>query len=64
MLKNISNLGKALSKAQQKQVSGGREPDGGCREDKGFEWNPVKRCCWSDHYNCCYGTPECPAPWL
>ncbi|WP_108840627.1 hypothetical protein [Aquimarina sp. Aq78] len=61
MLKKISNLGEALSKAQQKQVNGGREPDGGCRR---YEWHPVKRCCWSDHYNCCDGTPECPAPLL
>ncbi len=64
MKKQFLNLGKALNKAEQKQINGGSVVPGGCREDKGFSWNPLERCCWSDQYNCCYGTPECPAPWL
>ncbi|MDY8137031.1 hypothetical protein [Aquimarina sp. 2201CG5-10] len=63
MLKEISCLGKILPKAQQRQINGGSETPGGCREDKGFEWNPLKRCCWSYQLNCCYDTITCPYPW-
>ena len=63
MKKSILNLGKALNKAAQKQINGGKD-HGNCRTDKGYDWHPVKRCCWTYQYNCCYGTPECPAPYL
>ncbi|MEW7278001.1 hypothetical protein ABW636_05345 [Aquimarina sp. 2201CG1-2-11] len=62
MIQQISTLGKILSKTQQKKVKGGHEPVGGCPED--YEWNPrpQMRCCWHYRYQCCYATPECPAP--
>lgn len=64
MKKQILSLGKALNINNQKKINGGKEIPGGCRTDKGYYWDPVKNCCWTDQYNCCYGTPECPAPYL
>ncbi|MDO6675827.1 hypothetical protein MK851_07325 [Tenacibaculum sp. 1B UA] len=64
MKKQILNLGKTLNKIEQKLINGGKEIPGGCRTDKGYYWHPLERCCWTDQYNCCYGTPECPAPYL
>ena len=52
---------KVLDKTAQKSISGGKEIPGGCRID--YPWHPIKRCCWSYIYNCCYGTPACPAPY-
>lgn len=62
MLKKISNLGKSLNKTEQKKISGGKPPKGGCPKG-GYSWNPHKRCCWSYTYNCCAGSPECPPPY-
>jgi len=62
MKKQILSLGKALNKADQKAINGGKVPSGGC--EGGYTWDPFERCCWSYQYNCCYGTPECPAPRL
>ncbi|XRE42487.1 hypothetical protein ACIVBQ_000691 [Tenacibaculum discolor] len=63
MKKSILKLGNALNKIEQKQINGGVDP-GNCRTDKGYYWHPIERCCWTDLYNCCYGAPECPAPYL
>ncbi|WP_417784626.1 hypothetical protein [Tenacibaculum sp.] len=64
MKKTILDLGKFLNKTEQIKINGGKEIPGGCRTDKGYYWHPIERCCWTDQYNCCYGTPECPAPYL
>lgn len=64
MLKNISSIGKSLNKTEQKQINGGKLPPGDCPTQIGirYTWNPSKRCCWTYTYNCCFGSPECPAP--
>ncbi len=61
MLKKISTIGVVITKSQQKIIKGGHEPVGGCPRHYG--WYPPIKCCRHYIYNCCYGTPECPAPW-
>lgn len=38
MLKNISNLGKSLSKAAQKEISGGRIAEASIAEEGGYQY--------------------------